>query len=323
MLVFGSVFSTGLLCGSFFVPRNWLQSVLMTLMVAAKPWGCRYGVLPHFATQSIEELRLTSGSFEVHWEFLSPLNMIFWMRMLAYLAAVIWMQWLLERRIHVFEKSSGREYGGRWVFRLLQFQALWVLGGTLTVCPGIALNLMPSTRAVDLMLSIACVLGLAGGAIFMAANLLSAAIAIGALCHIVGDLNQARKRNNTPVPVKKRLEEAWRINLWQTVAVALSLFLSVGLSPAVLWQVHMTFSFDMKAVQYPAEHMTSVLVGVSVQVLDVLGNALAVILLSGTYRVMESDRTCNCPTSSCCFKRHQMDPSWRKKVEECQSEGLH
>ncbi|CAK9045669.1 unnamed protein product [Durusdinium trenchii] len=306
---------------------NWLQSVLMTLMVAAKPWGCRYGLLP--TKQDLpgkchnDQCIILFTLGKVRWDFLSPLNMIFWMRLLAYLAALIWMQWLLQRRIHALEKSSGCQYGGQWVLRLLQLQALCIFFGIMILGPGIALLLMPPTEVVFVMLSIALVLGLVGAAGFMVANLLSSAIAIWALVRLVRDLNQARMLQNTPCDVKERLEEVWRSNRRQTIAVAFSLFLSVGLSPAVLWQLHVTFSSNMKDVEYPAEHLTSVLVGVSVQVLDVLGNALAVILLSGTHRVIESDSMCNCPTSSCCFKRQgEWDRAWKEKVEELSMRGI-
>ena len=139
------------------------------------------------------------------------------------------------------------------------------------------------------------------------------------------DALQPQMLQHTPSDVRGSLEGALRYNRAQAIAVTLSLVLSVLLSPAVFWQVHTTFSCHYWRVPYPQDHLIPVLVSVSVQVLDVLGNALAVVLLSGTHRVTESGTATAWPSNSrACFLRASSDrrETWRKKVEELSMRGL-
>ena len=298
---------------------NWSQSVLMTLMVAAKPWGCRYGVLARNPENTIS---MEAG--HLCWVFLNPLNLIFWLRSAFYFAALVWMQWLLERRIHALEKTSGRQYGGQCLRRLLQLQAFCLLIASLMIGPALPLLLSGQWTLISIFLCAA----FGVGACFMAANVIASALAIWALFRSVRDLRDAlqpQMLQHTPCDVKGSLKGALRYNRAQAIAVALSLVLSVLLSPAVFWQVHTTFSWHQRLVPYPQDHLIPVLVSVSVQVLDVLGNALAVVLLSGTHRVTESGTATAWPSNSrACFLRASSDrrETWRKKVEELSMRGL-
>ncbi|CAE7770911.1 BMY1 [Symbiodinium sp. CCMP2456] len=306
---------------------SWAQSVLMTLMVAAQPWGCRYGILPA-NRENIYNLNFG----KVHWAFMHPLEILFWFRMLFYVGALLWMQWLIERRFHALEKTSGRKWGGHKLAILLRIQA-WCIGVAMFILgPAVALLEAPDTVVKGWVLFIFMVLAWGLGGIFLLANLLGASIALWALFGSVYDLRcalQEQRLQHTPQDVAASLRDALRLNQWQAIAVSCSLLLSIALSPAVCWQVHtqhtLSFSWDLKRVSYPTDHLASVLCGITVQFFDVLGNALAVVLLSGTHRVTESASVgLWIPSRRCCSGSTQTERSetWRKTVEELSTRGL-
>ena len=301
---------------------NWLQSVMATLISASKPWGCSYGFLTAHIDPKVTAKRIITFEFlGAEWYFLYPWNMILPLRILFYLAALVWMQVLVQRRIHALEKTSGRCYNAGSIMKMLKVQFFCIgLGAFLSCLTFLVLISQSESDAFETSLTVAMVGGFCIVAIFLVGNVLAAVKAESSLVKSAKDIQSIlgpEMLHHTPESVKKNLKDAlWQTQL-QAVAVFFSFLMSAVVVPCVVLQMDDTFSYPASSTVYPDDNVGAVLIGVFVQAIDVVGNGLTVVLLCGAHRVSAQSSQClDRPKAICSGGVHRKDEGWKKKVED-------
>ena len=301
---------------------NWLQSVLATLISASKPWGCSYAFLTAHIDPKVAASKTIGFYFlRAEWVFLYPWNMILPLRILFYLAALVWMQVLVQRRIHALEKTSGRCYNAGSIMKMLKVQFFSIgFGAFLSCLTFLVLISLSESDAFATSLTVAMYGGFCIVAIFLVGNVLAAVKAVCSLAKSAKDVQSilgSEMLHHAPEEVKNNLKDASRQTQLQAVAVFLSFLVSAVVVPCVVMQMDDTFSYPASSTVYPDDNVGAVLLGVFVQAIDVVGNGLIVVLLCGAHRVSEQSSQCLHPPKAICTSGvHRKDEGWKKKVED-------
>ena len=284
-------------CG--YATVNWLQSILACMSFH-----------PDFFTYGIVSLDVDTW---YSWYYLIVC------RGLAYLFASLWMQKLIASRLDLLEQSSNSKFGGGCIRCLLRVQTCTASLAAIQFCIVVFAYVTKIFSSAGLM-NIA--LALAGLTLFW--NVVASMVAI---CSFSRSFLMLRKvlGKDVPVVAKSSLGQAQRLAALQTLGICFSLVLTIVVVP---------FIVACNAGEYLGKRIRRLqldYVGASVQALDVLGNGLAVLLLSGSHRLPKLDRApeqrlccCACPrqTRALPEKERGWSPTWREKVEELSLRGM-
>ena len=293
---------------------NWIQAMLGSLGMnsPAVVGNCRYGVIP-----PLWERR------GVIWYFALPLC-----RLLLYLVASFWMQTLIASRLDLLEQSSNRNYCSTCIRTLMSAQVFGAAGFLLPIA-GIIYGLITAPGGINIFRT--CILSLmAIGGITLLCNV---AASIVAICSFQKSYLELRRicrlaeANEAPISARSSLRRARRFAGLQGLGVSFSLVFTLLLVPARVGSIAVVFKvggYDFDG--YDA--LTVVLF--LIQALDALGNAVAVLLLSGSHRMAKVERSQGSDRSWKVEKaehsRNQQtsheDVNWTRKVEELSMRGM-
>ena len=233
---------------------NWLQSLLASTR-GANP-SCKYGVL------TMAGLKNDVPSL---------------CRLLIYLVGLAWMQVLLAERLDILERASHQKY-----YSSCLRKCIWVQGFGVTA----AAPLLVVWEMRDLLFPTAGLTAVFAGIIFATLSFLcnvgASMLAIGSFVRCFQRLRSvlhfAAKSEATPVAAKSSLVRARRLAALQATGVSCSLVLSILVGPIVLaLAAGIVFLGPLAWASF------------LLQFFDVLGNAAAVLLLSGSHRLPEGD----------------------------------
>ena len=250
-------------------------------------------------------------------------------RLLLYVISLLWMQALILSRLDFLERSSSRKYGSRCFRRLVLVQvigaaALTLTLGGLVIYPQVTSSRGETQRLIAIKLTTLMT-------VFPAAclcNVVASILAISSFSKAFCQLRRIwRLANGTDAPTsaKSALQRTKRLAGWQAVGVSFSLVFSFLLVPACLVVVDFWHIFPWSE---------NVLLWVGwlcffIQFLDPLGNAFAVLLLSGSHRLTKTEPSHNfqwpCGPKACGQSTHKLtsdDPNWTRKVEELAQRGM-
>ena len=311
-LCFGGVTLASLGCGwgaAFLIKRAGASAHIRS--------ASRYAVINWFqsilASMVFLPQGLTYGPFGVsssgHFQFC---------RVLLYLIACVWMQKLIASRIHLLEQSSSENYCARSVRRLVHAQA-W--------CAGLCAGGTTISWYFDWIGSVLPILWSLCFWCNVVANVVAACSLSKSLAHLWRILQMAELKD-TSLSVRSALRRARSLAFLQVMGVCLSLVLTTLGFPCIfltlyikLWKRNWEFSFA----------------AVSVMAFDLFGNALAVLLLSGSHRLPKVEgmngHLCplcpEVPRVGCCRKTKPVatknvdwSPAWTSKVEELSLRGM-
>ena len=286
-------------CGYAIV--NWVQAMLGSLGMNNPVDGyCRYGVIPY------------SGG-EMWYSALACC------RLLLYLVASFWMQTLIASRLDLLEQSSNRNYRSG-CFRILMWAQVFGTGMALFPIAGIVYEITGgSIGSTTSWMSLSAI-----GGVTLLCN---AAASIVAICSFGKSYLELRRicrlaeANEAPISARSSLRRARRFAGLQGLGVSFSLVFTLLLVPARVGSIILYYidSYDALTV-----------VLFLIQAFDALGNAVAVLLLSGSHRMAKVDRSQGSQRSWKVEKpehsRNQQtsheDVNWTRKVEELSMRGM-
>ena len=293
-------------CGYAIV--NWIQAMLGSLGMNSLGEGvCRYGVIPGPAFGG-----------EIWYSGLACC------RLLLYLAASFWMQTLIASRLDLLEQSSNRDYNSIH-FRTLMWAQ--VFGAAMALLP-IAVIFYGITHRINNNLGIVFLTGLfslcAVGGITLLCNVAASIVAICSFRESFLELRgicRLAETNEASISARSSLRRARRFAGLQGAGVSCSLVFTLLLVPARV--------FAMLAV-YIEENEALVMVCFFIQAFDALGNAVAVLLLSGSHRMAKVERSQRSqrswkvknPEHSRNTQISHEDVNWTSKVEELSMRGM-
>ena len=291
---------------------NWIQAILGSQSMHS-PFGgwCRFGVLPY-------------GNLEGERWYLG----LALCRGLLYFVALFWMQTLIASRLYLLEKSSKRNYGSA-CFRGLMWAQFF--GAAMTLLLGIFAYLAtgddgvygvcfsPSTRCGSFLMY--------GSGTTLLCNIAASMLAICSLGKSFLELRHvsrlAEATEASPSAVDS-LRRARRFAGLQAIGVSLSLVFTLLLVPACF--------YGTDAEWVLPEYGWVTVACFFIQAVDPLGNAVAVLLLSGSHRMPKVEGR---QPSWCCKvgKREHVpqkdgpshaetDTTWSRKVEELSMRGM-
>ena len=289
---------------------NWIQAMLGSLGMTNPDRGyCRYGVIPD---------RDSGGTF---WYLALALC-----RLLLYLVASFWMQTLIASRLDLLEQSSNRNYCSSCFRRLMWAQ---VFGTAVALLPiaGMVHEIITGDIYGESNIFVTSAWSLfAIGGITLLCNW---AASIVAICSFQKSYLELRRicrlaeANEASISARSSLRRARRFAGLQGLGVSFGLVFTVLLVPARLVSlvVASADSYDdsLKVVLF------------LIQALDALGNAVAVLLLSGSHRMAKVERSqgsqCGCwkvekPEHSRNKQTSHEDVNWTRKVEELSMRGM-
>eukprot|EP00435_Cladocopium_sp_Y103_P002343 s4440_g1.t1 len=267
-------------CGYAIV--NWIQGMMGSLGMDHPGWGgCRYGVIPDRALGG--EMRYLTLAL---------------CRLLLYLVAAFWMQTLIASRLDLLEQSSNRNYRSGCFRRLMWAQ---VFGAAVALLPiaGMVYGIRRPKGGIvwdSSWPSLCCVAGIT--------LLCNAAASVVAICSFRKSYWELRRicrlaeANESSISARSSLRRARRFAGLQGLGVSFSLVFTVLLVPArvlSLFLVHASYDgYDaLKLVLF------------FIQAFDVLGSAVAALLLSGSHRMDKVERS---QGSQCSWKVNK--PEW-------------
>ena len=290
---------------------NWIQAMLGS-MGMDNPldgyWQCTYGVIPD---------RDFGGKI---W-YLALLLC----RLLLYLLASFWMQTLIASRLDLLEQSSSRNYRSG-CFRKLMWAQVFGAAGVLLLIAGTIITGSSNSGSIIFYTSWISLCAIGGIAL-----LCNVAASIVAICSFRKSYSELRRicrlaeANEAPISARSSLRRARRFAGLQGLGVSFSLVFTLLLVPArVSSMLFAVGSYDFDG--YDA--LTVVLF--LIQAFDALGNALAVLLLSGSHRMAKVERSQGSHRSwkveKAEHRRNQQtsheDVNWTRKVEELSMRGM-
>ena len=292
---------------------NWIQAMLGSLGMTSPGLGwCRYGVIPRRGSDSGGDI----------WH--SALALC---RLLLYLVASFWMQTLIASRLDLLEQSSNRNYRSSCFRKLMWAQvfgaavALLPIAGIIyvTIMGGITSNFRTSIFLTSIM-SLSAIAGIT--------LLCNAAASIVAICSFRKSYSELRRicrlaeANEASISARSSLRQARSFAGLQGLGVSFGLVFTVLLVPARVGSLllgYYSYSYDSPQV-----------VLFLIQAFDALGNAVAVLLLSGSHRMAKVARSQGSQRSWKVEKpehrRNQQtsheDANWTRKVEELSMRGM-
>ena len=241
-------------------------------------------------------------------------------RGVLYAWASLWMQVLIASRLDLLERSSNQKYCGSFVRKLIWVQAFSALAAGLICGTAIARSESFSLPQDSGFLATSFALT----SFYFLCNLVGSIVAVcsiaRSLLHL-GKVLRLAKLQGIPLDVKSSLTRARRLAALQVLGVSFSLILTVAVVPVAY--LHMVY----KAPELAA-------VCVFVQAADCLGNAIAVLLLSGSHRFSKVISPAHSARESqrvrCCGRHGKAVPrkeaawsvDWKAKVEELSTRGM-
>ena len=296
-------------CGYAIV--NWIQAMLCSLGMnnpQAGYWQCTYGVIPD------------RGSGGTIWY--SALALC---RLLLYLVASFWMQTLIASRLDLLEQSSNRNYRSS-CFRKLMWAQVFGAAGVLLLIAGTIIT--GSRNSGSIIFYTSWISLCAIGGITLLCNVAASIVAICSFRKSYSELRRIcrlAEANEAPISARSSLRRARRFAGLQGLGVSFSLVFTLLLVPArVSSMLYAAGIYDFDG--YDA--LTVVLF--LIQAFDALGNAVAVLLLSGSHRMAKVERSQGSHRSwkveQAEHSRNQQtsheDVNWTRKVEELSMRGM-
>ena len=236
---------------------------------------------------------------------------LFLARGVLYLISQVWMQTLIASRLELLEQASGKEFCGRCARRLAWMQAFGVTVFALLLVFSIGKYKYQFEQA-------------AGISLWLTRFCKWVAFIIG-ICSLTRSLLQVSKLlrlaklSGTSIAGESCLRQARRFAALQVLGVSLSLVLSLCGDVAVA--VGRTLSTDA-GLDWRA---------ILLQACSCLGNAAAVLLLSGSHRLPPPDSqacqqlpfwTCEAQPKAVSANEFAWSPSWKEKVVELSLRGM-
>ena len=297
---------------------NWIQAMLGSLGMNNPLWGywqCTYGVIPD---------RDFGGDI-----WYSALALC---RLLLYLVASFWMQTLIASRLDLLEQSSNRNYRSS-CFRKLMWAQVFGTAVALLLIAGMVLEMVTTgvsnSGSIILVTSIMSLMAIGGITL-----LCNAAASIVAICSFRKSYSELRRicrlaeANEASISARSSLRRARRFAGLQGMGVSFSLVFTVLLVPVRVVSIAVASNYALESSdRYDA--LTVVLF--LIQAFDALGNAVAVLLLSGSHRMAKVERSqgsqCGCwKVEKAEHSRNQQtsheDVNWTRKVEEFSMRGM-
>ena len=289
---------------------NWIQAMLGSLGMNNPGGGyCRYGVIP--------DPYLGGDTW---------LLALVLCRLLLYLVASFWMQTLIASRLDLLEQSSNRNYCSG-CFRRLMWAQVFGAAGVLLPIAGIIYETTHSRHYGEVWDTSVLSLFAIGGITLLC----NWAASIVAICSFRKSYSELRRicrlaeANEASISARSSLRRARRFAGLQGLGVSFGLLFTLLLVPARVFS--MILGYDGSGdPQYDSLQVVLFLI----QAFDALGNAVAVLLLSGSHRMAKVDRSQGSQRSWKVEKaehsRNQQtsheDVNWTRKVEELSMRGM-
>ena len=282
---------------------NWIQAMLGSLGMNPVVGNCRYGVMPD---------RLFGDNL---WYALLACC-----RLLLYLVASFWMQTLIASRLDLLEQSSNRNYRSSCIRKLMWAQVFGAAGVLLPIA-GI---IYETITGGIIILEISFMSLFAIGGITLLCNW---AASIVAICSFQKSYLELRRicrlaeANEASISARSSLRRARRFAGLQGLGVSFGLVFTLLLVLARLVSIGLG-NYD----GYDSLRVVLFLI----QAFDALGNAVAVLLLSGSHRMAKVDRSQGShrswkvekPEHSRNQQTSHEDVNWTRKVEELSMRGM-
>eukprot|EP00438_Fugacium_kawagutii_P019116 Skav204379 [mRNA] locus=scaffold4897:143966:157568:- [translate_table: standard] len=285
---------------------NWLQSILGTTSLYLSDGVTYYGIIP---------VQHANG------ETPKTFRALIVFRGLLYMIASFWMQKLIASRLDLLEQSSHQKFCSGCIRRLLRVQACTATLTALLVCVWVVLVAIMNSDSF--FTKARCPAAMAGLTAFF--NVLANIVAACSLTKsflLLRRILGIAKLKAAPPAARLSLGRARRFAALQTGGISFSLVLTILVIPCiVLGNIGNSQFGDLFYLDY---------VVVSVQAMDVLGNALAVLLLSGGHRLSKVEQApgllgcwaCSRQTKAPPEQAGVWSPTWRAKVEELSLRGM-
>lgn len=289
---------------------NWIQAMLGSLgMTAPRAGLCRYGVIPG---------PVCGG--EMWYSGLACC------RLLLYLAASFWMQTLIASRLDLLEQSSHRDYRSIYFRKLMWAQVFWAIMALLPIAfiaYGIRMKKDYKDIGEAFFAGVFSLCGVGGMAL-----LCNAAASMVAICSFRESFSELQRichlaeTNEASISARSSLRRARRFAGLQGMGVSFSLVFTLLLLPARVFAMLADGDVGL-------ESEALVLVCFFTQAFDALGNAVAVLLLSGSHRmakVERSQRSHSWKVKNLEHSRNKKisyeDVDWTRKVKELSMRGM-
>lgn len=254
-------------------------------------------------------------------------------RLILYLIALWWMQLLIFGRLQQLEQSSHRKYCSLCFGAFLLIQA----GGALVAMTSLSIFcgcfvLGEGYCSVPWVWH-AGLVGILAGICVWVCHILASFLAIGSLFKSLLDLHRVLQRAvklaDTPTAAKTCLKRARRFAASQLLGVSFSMLLTTLVVPFAGFQSSPYADHSYSIYSADTIHII-VSLGVLVQVFDALGNAAAVLLLSGGHRLVQPlvPSSGGWGSRGRSWMRHSAQsapawaPAWKAKVEELSMRGM-
>ena len=288
-------------CG--YATINWIQAILGSLGMTSPMQGfrlqCTYGVIPH---------KYLGGDI-----WYSALALC---RLLLYLVASFWMQTLIASRLDLLEQSSNQNYRSSCFRRLMWAQ---VFGAAVALLPiaGIVYDMITGGIGIFTLVSLITI-----GVITLLCNVAASIVAICSFRKSYSELRRIcrlAEANEASISARSSLRRARRFAGLQGLGVSFGLVFTLLLVPARVFSMLLPYGYDSLQV-----------VLFLIQAFDALGNAVAVLLLSGSHRMAKVDRSQGShrswkvekPENSRNQQTSHEDVNWTRKVEELSMRGM-
>ncbi|CAE7359340.1 BMY1, partial [Symbiodinium pilosum] len=233
------------------------------------------------------------------------------------------MQSLIASRVELLEKTSGQKYCGACIRRLVRVQICFAFLTGLS-CASILLvsgDLPFLLQPYHLALASFTVL-------FNILTTMMVALSLTQFFRHLRKVLQLAELSDMSVPARSSLRRARRFAALQFTGVLLSLVLTICVVPCI-WK-SMLLNSTLKLKFSGLLDLIPLDASVVVQACDLLGNALGVLLLSGSHRLPKADggfghrpvgHAANSPKAMPA-KETDWNPAWKGKVEELSLRGM-
>ena len=288
---------------------NWLQSIVASTSLPSD-YYFQYGLMECCAVPSV----------------------VIICRGLLYLIASFWMQKLIASRLVHLEQSSNQKYCSGFVRRLLCAQACGAILTAISLCGVVFLRISGKEeklwaqighRIEDIEVFLPASLASLTACINVVANAVAACSLAKSFLELRRLLRLAGVKE-APVAAKSSLIRAKKYAALQVMGVSFSLVLTVLVVPVAVFGAYRYSTYNSIPFQ---------VLNVFVQVCDFLGNAVAVLILSGSYRLTKADQAPiqRCQPLAChaCLqtrrahlKEPDWSPRWKARVEELSLRGM-
>ena len=256
-------------------------------------------------------------------------------RGLLYLTALFWMQKLIASRLDLLEQSSNRNYSSGYIRRLLRAQGCGALVTASSLC-GTAICFMLCGQGghacydhfgYDMFVFFYWApmsLATLATCVSMVASMVAARSLAKSFIDLQRVLHLAELKDAS-VAVRASLRRAQNFAALQVMGVCFSLVLTILVVPFVVFGTASSSLILNREFQAACVFM---------QALDFLGNAVAVLILSGSHRLKKADqsRYQGCQPLPCLARPKQSRPAqmkdtdwsstWKAKVEELSLRGM-